>query len=326
MEASRGIRYFHGVFHSNQFHRSKRNAREGAPGATAKPPGRRPQAAKPQFPPTKGAQHAMRIGFLTNALVEQSRRCGDARFTTLPGVADWAAAHGFQDLECGPMLPLDRAAFEQVLGERKISITALIYCRNYLSTDEEEAASHLAELKKRIVFAGELGIEKVVTSTGIDKRIEEGIYDRDPAVKDRANLIRRIPVRSLDRVVDLFGPLTDLAEKHGVKLCFENCPLMGNIAISPAMWERIFHVHAKDTRIDRERLARTGILTDFSWWAYAIPGRGELDWAKLLAALKQIGYTGTVSLEHEDALYEGSVEKVQEGLLEGKRYLENLLH
>ena len=77
--------------------------------------------------------------------------------------------------------------------------------------------------------------------------------------------------------------------------------------------------------IDRERLARTGILTDFSWWAYAIPGRGELDWAKLLAALKQIGYTGTVSLEHEDALYEGSVEKVQEGLLEGKRYLESLI-
>ena len=90
--------------------------------------------------------------------------------------------------------------------------------------------------------------------------------------------------------------------------------------------DAIYHVHAKDTRIDRERLARTGILTDFSWWAYAIPGRGELDWAKLLAALKQIGYTGTVSLEHEDALYEGSVEKVQEGLLEGKRYLESMLH
>ena len=304
----------------------------------------------------------MRIGFLTNALVEQSRRCGDERFTTLPGVADWAAAHGFQDLECGPMLPLDRAAFEQVLGGKKIAVTALIYCRNYLSTDEEEAANHLAELKKRIVFAGELGIEKVVTSTGIDKRIEEGIYDRDPAVKDRANMIRRIPVRSLDRVVDLFGPLADLAEKHGVKLCFENCPLMGNIAISPVMWERIFerlpserlglaydpshlvwemidpytpigtfarrifHVHAKDTRIDRERLARTGILTDFSWWEYAIPGRGELDWARMLAALKQIGYTGTVSLEHEDSLYEGSVEKVQEGLLEGKRHLENLLN
>lgn len=303
----------------------------------------------------------MRIGFLTNALVEQFRRCGDGRFVSLPAVARWAAAQGFADLECGPMLPLDRAAFEQVMGENKIAVTALIYCRNYLSSDREEAENHLAELKKRIEFAGTLGIEKVVTSTGIDKRIEEGIYDRDPAVKDRANMIRRIPARSLDQVIDLFGPLVDLAEKHQVKLCFENCPLMGNIAISPSLWQRIFerlpsdhlglaydpshlvwemidpyapiaefasrifHVHAKDTRIDRERLKRTGILTDFSWWQYVIPGRGELDWSRLLDVLKKIGYNGTVSLENEDAAYEGSVEKVQEGLLAGKRYLESVL-
>ena len=304
----------------------------------------------------------MRIGFLTNALVEQSRRSGDHAFDTLPAVAGWAFEHGFSDLECGPMLPLDRAAFEQVLAEKSIRVTALIYCRNYLSTDREEAENHLAELKKRIVFAGELGIEKVVTSTGIDKRIEEGLYDRDPAVRDRGNLIRRIPVRSLDQVVDLFGPLLDLAEKHRVKLCLENCPLMGNIAISPEMWQRIFerlpspylglaydpshlvwemidpyapiaefasrifHVHAKDTRIDRERLMRTGILTDFSWWQYVIPGRGELDWKKLLAALRRIGYDGTLSLEHEDTLYEGSSEKVRDGLLAGREYLESVLN
>ncbi len=302
----------------------------------------------------------MRIGFLTNALVEQSKRIGDGSFTTLRAVADWAAGQGFTDLECGPMLPLERAAFEQVLDDGKIAVSALIYCRNYLSTDEAEAAQHLSELKKRIEFAGALGIEKVVTSTGINKSIEEGIYDRDPNVKDRGNMIRRIPVRSLDRVVDLFGPLADLAEKNKVKLCFENCPLMGNIAISPKMWraifarldspclglaydpshliwemidpyapihefkERIFHVHAKDALIHRDILAQTGILTDFSWWEYVIPGRGELDWAKLLKLLKEIGYNGTVSLEHEDAAYEGSVEAVQQGLIAGKSYLEGI--
>lgn len=300
----------------------------------------------------------MKIGFLTNALVEQAKRSGLDRFQTLDEVADWAADHGFTDLECGPMLPLDRAAYERVLGQGRIAITALIYCRNYLSTDPQEAAGHLEELKKRIQFAGALGIDKVVTSTGIDKRIEEGLYDRDPNVKDRANMIRRIPVRSLDQVVDLFGPLVELAEKNNVRLCFENCPLMGNIAISPVMWQRlferldsdklglaydpshlvwemidpyapldefrdkIFHVHAKDAAIDRARLARTGILTDFSWWSYRIPGRGELDWDRLLGKLQANGYTGTVSLEHEDAAYEGSLEAVERGLLDGKTYLE----
>lgn len=300
----------------------------------------------------------MKIGFLTNALVEQAKRSGSDAFSTLDQVADWAADHGFTDLECGPMLPLDRAAYERVLAAGRIDITALIYCRNYLSTDAEEAANHLTELKKRIEFAGALGIDKVVTSTGIDKTIEEGIYDRDPNVKDRGNMIRRIPVRSLDRVVDLFGPLLELAEKNNVRLCFENCPLMGNIAISPVMWrriferldsdklgiaydpshlvwemvdpyapidefkDRIFHVHAKDAAIDREQLAQTGILTDFSWWSYRIPGRGELDWKKLLGKLKANGYDGTISLEHEDAAYEGTLEAVENGLLDGKAYLE----
>ena len=303
----------------------------------------------------------MKIRFLTNALVEQARRSGLNAFQTLDEVAAWAADHGFTDLECGPMLPLDRAAYERVLGEGRIAITALIYCRNYLSTDPEEAATHLAELKKRIEFAGALGIDKVVTSTGIDKRIEEGIYDRDPNVKDRGNMIRRIPVRSLDQVVDLYGPLLELAEKNNVRLCLENCPLMGNIAISPVMWRRIFqrldsdklglaydpshlvwemidpyapldefkdkifHVHAKDAAIDRARLAETGILTDFSWWSYRIPGRGELDWKKLLSKLKANGYTGTISLEHEDAAYEGTLPAVEQGLLDGKAHLEQCL-
>ena len=303
----------------------------------------------------------MKIGFLTNALVEQARRSGSDAFSTLPQVADWAAAHGFTDLECGPMLPLDRAAYEQVLGEGRIGISALIYCRNYLSTDPEEAAQHLAALRERIEFAGALGIDKVVTSTGIDKSVVEGLYDRDPALRDRGNLIRRIPAQSLDRVVDLFGPLVELAEKNNVRLCFENCPLMGNIAISPVMWkklferlpsdhlglaydpshlvwemidpytpllefkDKIFHVHAKDTAIDRVKLARTGILTDFNWWSYRIPGRGELDWRRLLGQLIAEGYDGTLSLEHEDAAYEGSVEAVENGLLDGKAWLETCM-
>ena len=259
------------------------------------------------------------------------------------------------------MLPLDRAAYEQVLGEGRIGISALIYCRNYLSTDPEEAAQHLAALRERIEFAGALGIDKVVTSTGIDKSVVEGLYDRDPALRDRGNLIRRIPAQSLDRVVDLFGPLVELAEKNNVRLCFENCPLMGNIAISPVLWkkiferlpsdhlglaydpshlvwemidpytpllefkDKIFHVHAKDTAIDRVKLARTGILTDFSWWSYRIPGRGELDWRQLLGQLIAEGYDGTISLEHEDAAYEGSVEAVENGLLDGKAWLETCM-
>ena len=87
--------------------------------------------------------------------------------------------------------------------------------------------------------------------------------------------------------MELAKQFVDLAEKNGVRLCYENCPMMGNIATSPDMWEaifdavgserlglcydpshlvwqfidpyrniykfadKIFHVHAKDTAVDR---------------------------------------------------------------------------
>lgn len=299
----------------------------------------------------------MKFGFITNAIAEQCIHSGHPEQASLTNIASWAVQHNFTDLECGPSLGLNRDEFESVMNEGNIAITALIYCRNYLSTDKEEAKTHLGELKKRICFAGALGIEKVITSTGIDKQVEEGLYDRDSSVKDRGNLIRKIPARSLDKVQDLFGPIVELAEKNNVKICFENCPLMGNTAISPVMWhqifdrlgsknvglaydpshlvwemidpylpitefkDRIFHVHAKDTKIHRDILSRTGILTDFSWWEYRIPGRGELDWNRIFQLLNQIGYQGTISLEHEDGAYAGTLEQIETGLLAGRDVL-----
>ncbi len=289
----------------------------------------------------------MKIGLLTNFLVKEG-------MTQIEDVADWAGKNGFQDLEVGPTIPMVSEQFQKIIESGEINITTMIYCRNFLSSDTEEATLHIEELKKRIKFAGSLGIEKVVTSTGIDKSIEEGIYDR-------ADSIRKIPERSLDKFLKIFTPIVELAEQYHVKLAFENCPLMGNIAISPTMWrkifekldskniglaydpshllwqfidpytpiaefkERIFHVHAKDTRIHYEILKESGFLTDFKWFHYRIPGRGELDWDKFFKELKAIGYDKTISIEHEDADYEHGLASVQEGLLLGKSFLKKYI-
>lgn len=207
---------------------------------------------------------------------------------------------------------------------------------------------------KRIKFAGELGIEKIVTSTGIDKKGIGECYDR-------ADAIRKTPIHSLEIFLEQFKDIFELAERYQVKIAFENCPLMGNIAISPAMWkeifsridnpyvglaydpshlvwqmidpykfieefsDKIFHVHAKDTEILREELERTGFLTDFSWWKYRIPGNGEINWRKLLNELKRCNYSGTISIEHEDPDYEGSLKSVKEGVLLSREYLSQFI-
>jgi len=83
--------------------------------------------------------------------------------------------------------------------------------------------------------------------------------------------------------------------------------------------DRIFHVHAKDTSIDDAVRMRVGYLAR-GWWRYTIPGRGRVDWGEFVSALGKVKYQGVLSIEHED----GSV-GVEDGLLLGKKYLENFV-
>ncbi len=286
----------------------------------------------------------MKLGFLTNALVWEG-------LNDIEKMAQWAAENGFQALEVGPALPLDEDAFRRVTADGKVQITALTYCRNFLSTDQEEAKRHQAELFRRIETAGRLGIPTIVTSTGINDCGDRG-YGYEA--------IRRLPAKSLDEVAFFLEKVLKLAEKANVRIALENCPLMGDIAISPEIWRKlfekldceylglaydpshlvwqmidpylpikefsgkIFHVHAKDTEILHDKLAQTGILTDFSWWRYRLPGLGDLNWAKFISLLRETGYTGTVSIEHEDPVWGGTIEKIQQGLMIAKKYLEQV--
>ena len=39
------------------------------------------------------------------------------------------------------------------------------------------------------------------------------------------------------------------------------------------------------------------------WWRYRLPGLGSIDWAAFFTVLQDAGYTGAMSVEHEDPLY-----------------------
>lgn len=290
----------------------------------------------------------MNIGFLTNSLYKKGEM-------ELPQMVDWAVDNGFTELEIGASVPLDEALFAKIMEAGKIKIGALILCRNPLLPGEEGAAFKAAVVE-RIKLAGKLGIPKVITSTGIDRG-----WDWDPSGFNFHDGIRKRPIRSMDRVVDLLNEYLELSAEAGTKICLETCPAMGNIAISPYLiqilferiqekrlglcydpshfvWEmmdpyqpvfqfrdRIYHIHGKDTEIDRQRLNSTGILSDFSWWRYRIPGLGEINWNRLVSGLYEIGYDGVISIEHEDPVWEGSIGKVKKGLLIGKRTMEKAL-
>ncbi len=94
--------------------------------------------------------------------------------------------------------------------------------------------------------------------------------------------------------------------------------------------DRIFHVHAKDSEVFEDKLAEYGVFNkqldgEGGYWQFRMPGLGQVDFAAVIKALRDVGYDDVLSIEHEDPLYEGSEEKVKKGLILGREFLEKLV-
>jgi sugar phosphate isomerase/epimerase len=267
-------------------------------------------------------------------------------------VTDGDALRGHLDLELvltdGP--EASRALFDQYC----IELTALAPMINLLTSDHELRAERIALMRQVIDAAAALGCPLVVTFAGSG----HGMYFYGlPGVGDghASNRVRD----NLERFAEVYGPIADHAETRGVRIAFETAGRgggEGNIAHNPELWEamfeavpspaiglsfdpshllwlgiegipdlirefgnRIYHVDGKDAEIVRKRLRRQGILGS-GWWRYRLPGNGELDWPSIVAALRDIGYDGTISIEQEDDLDPG-----YEAVTRSARYLRKVL-
>jgi sugar phosphate isomerase/epimerase len=95
-------------------------------------------------------------------------------------------------------------------------------------------------------------------------------------------------------------------------------------ALKPCLEKnKVLHVQAKDIEIDTRSRTRYGIFgktvgrsspEDVGWWRYRVPGRGALDWNRIIDTLYDGGFDGVVAVEHEDPVWSGSEEKIEQGL------------
>jgi sugar phosphate isomerase/epimerase len=101
------------------------------------------------------------------------------------------------------------------------------------------------------------------------------------------------------------------------------------VAAVRALGDSIFHVHAKDCRIDRANTMRNGVLDAKKYtselersWIFRTVGYGsdELFWKDLVSNLRMVGYDHVISIEHEDSLMSSS-----EGLRKAIAFLKPLL-
>ena len=85
---------------------------------------------------------------------------------------------------------------------------------------------------------------------------------------------------------------------------------------------KLFHIHAKDARLDRKALNDHGVLSYPNLWhTPKLPGLGDVSWGPFLGALAETGYDGHVAIEVEDRAFEGSLDKRKESLVISRRHL-----
>ena len=170
--------------------------------------------------------------------------------TGLKEVAAWAGANGFASLEvaCWPAASGDRRRYAGTshidvagltaaqgreivdeLAEHGIEISGLGYYPNPLDADAGHRNEVIGHLLRVITAASVMNLKIVNTFIGGDRTLN---VDGNWA-----------------RAQKIFKPIVRHAEDAGVRLCFENCPMIfshdewpggHNIAYSPAIWRRIF--------------------------------------------------------------------------------------
>lgn len=232
-----------------------------------------------------------------------------------------------------------------------IAISGLGYYPNLLTPDADEAAIGLQHLKRVIAAAPMLGVHIVNTFVGRDwSRTVDDNWARfeevwRPLVAFAENHGVRIAIENCPMLFtrDEWPGGKNLAHSPAVwRRMFEAIPsksfglnydpshlVWQQIDYVKPLWEfsdRIFHVHAKDVRVDKRRLNDVGILaTPLEYHTPKLPGLGEVNWGQFLSVLGDVGYKGPVCVEVEDRAYEGSLELRQAALRQSATYLRQFL-
>jgi sugar phosphate isomerase/epimerase len=235
----------------------------------------------------------------------------------------------------------DPDAVHETMNRHGLAISSLAYYPNNLHPDDAHREEVNGHLRKVIDAAQRLGVRIVGTFAGNDK---------DRPLPENLERFRQV----WPPLVDYAGErdVKVAIENCPMIFSYDEWPGGTNLAYAPAIWDemfsaipsdnfglnldpshlvwlmidyervvydyadRIFHAHAKDLEVRPDGLYRNGTLSSgIGWQVPRLPGLGQVQWNRFVAALYAVGYDHVLSIEHEDRRFEGDEDLVKRGFL-----------
>ncbi len=260
----------------------------------------------------------------------------------------------------------DEKAFEEWMNTFKkydIELAALSAHGNPVHPDKEIAASFDRDLRNAILLAEKAGVETVITFSGCPGDHPGAKYPNWVTCPWPEDFLAILDYQWNEVLIPYWTEMVAFANAHGVKkialelhpgFCCYNTesllklrkavgPTIGaNFDPSHLVWQgmdpaaairelgdAIYHVHAKDVKVDPINTARIGVLDTKHYgdelnraWVFRALGYGhDVSWWKdLVSNLRLVGYNGVLSIEHEDSLM-----SIDEGLKKAVAVLDEAL-
>jgi sugar phosphate isomerase/epimerase len=269
---------------------------------------------------------------------------------------------------CDPDVLLDdepaRRALRSAVESRGMIISALSQHGNPLHPDPAIAGSSHETWKKTVRLASLLEVAVVNAFSGCPGSDEAARQPNWVTCWWPPEYSELLEWQWSERVIPYWQAEGAFAESEGVRLAFEMHPgfvvynpesllrlreavgpvIGANFDPSHLFWQGIdpveaiklvaaagalYHVHAKDTYLDRSNVARNGVLDTKPFnrfldrsWSFRTVGYGqpEKTWRDIVSALRTVGYDYVMSIEHEDGLL-----SIDEGMLKAVEFLRGIL-
>ena len=268
---------------------------------------------------------------------------------------------------CNPAeLLADEKKFDEFVATFKkydVEICALAAHGNPLHPNEAEAKRYDEDFRNAVLLAEKLGVDTVITFSGCPGDHEGAKYPNWVTCPWPEDFLAILDWQWNEKVIPYWKKTAAFALEHGVShIAFEMHPgfcvynpetllrlreavgdvIGANFDPSHLIWQgmdpvaairalkgAIYHVHAKDTKIDKYNTAVNGVLDTKHYgreleraWVFRTVGYGnnESYWRDLVSNLRLCGYDRVLSIEHED-----SVMSIDEGLRKAVYFLKDII-